>query len=460
MFTKANMNPDHLLDKPDVSDLIIIRSGTIAPSILLLLFFTIKFIPFPVIKSIGFAPENIIIMLMGIYLLFHFTKVILLKRKIIVVLFLIAAYFVLKSLFDFLHGEQAKIPLDSIRMILSMLFLIVVCTTERRFLFAIKIFVVLTVINVLFGMLVYLIGEPFISVRQWFVASNTTSIAAKVVIIGKGSQLSGIGMPPHAFGYLMAATPILCASLFLAERKNIWLLCLLVCFVGLLLNAERSAFLMNVVVFAVFILQQRNRLFLLCIFVLCTGITFGAQYIIRSASVDSASNQEASFTYGDMSNRIGKTNINEAMERIKFQMNGIRTVLKHPFSGATNRDYTEEVLAGKVAVITDRRLNTTMAPHNNYVNAGIEIGIWGWLIFILLFIQIKHMLKYDSGYANMGISKAAVDFGIKLSVVAVFGNALFHNPGIFSADFATCTILSFLMALYTFEPDKKNSFKV
>lgn len=419
--------------------------------LLLILFLFIKFVPFPVIKSIGFAPENFVVVLMGIYLWFNFSRVAALKGRIVAVLVLMTLFFVLEYLFDFLQGEPFRIPVASLRMVLSMMFIVIVCTTERRLLFAIKLFLVMMVVSVVFGTLLYLFGEPFSSVRAWFVQSTSTA----TTFIGKGSQLTGIGVQPHVFSYFLAVTPILCYSLFLSERKNIWILYLLILCVGLLLNAERAPLLFNIIVFAVAFWRQRNRLLLLSVLVLSASVVFGAQHLIGNVSSGGSPQRAAVLVTGNLAERMKKSSINEVIDRIKWQMYGIRTVLKHPFSGATKRDYSEAVYEGRVAYISASRSDKTLEPHNHYVNAGIKGGIWGWLILVLLFFQIRAMLKYDFGYTNTGGPIAAVALGIKLSVVAVLGNAVFHNAGIFDAEFATCTILAFLMALYTITSGKK-----
>ena len=58
------------------------------------------------------------------------------------------------------------------------------------------------------------------------------------------------------------------------------------------------------------------------------------------------------------------------------------------------------------------------------------------------------MLKTNTSIFVSDQPLVVLALGVKLSVVATMGNALFHNAGLFSGELASITTLAFLMALH------------
>jgi hypothetical protein len=416
----------------------------IIPFLLILVLLFFKFIPFPVISTIGFAPENFIFLLLGFSLVFCVRTLVQSKGSFLIIL-LLFLYYSLEFAINLVQGDLGIVFISQIKSILMILAIAAFCSNEKYIVSVIKVFVVLATFSVVFGMLVYFVGEPFISLRQWFTATVST---AETIFIGKGSQLTGLYCIPHIFGYVMAAVPILCFTLFIAEKEFLWMGCLLICSIGLLLNAERSALLMNIVVFALVFWRQKNRFLLLVSLVLCVIAVLLTQHVFVSRSQNIVHQQEASYRSGSLSDRMKTTTSDEVIDRIKWQIHGIRTVLKHPLTGGTQTDYAHEVYAGKMGALSQRQIEKTLASHNHYVNVGLKAGILGWIILAILLWRIAVMLRVDVASFAGKQPLATIALGVKLSVVATLGNAVFHNNGLLSSEFASSTVLAFLMAIY------------
>ncbi|WP_028319406.1 O-antigen ligase family protein [Desulfobulbus elongatus] len=416
----------------------------IIPFLLILAILFFKFISFPVINTFGFAPENFLFLLLGFILIFFVRTLVQLKGSFLIII-LFFLFYSLEFIINLLQGDHGIGFIPQIKSIFMIIGIATFCSNEQNIVSAIKFFVVLATFSVVFGLLVYFIGEPFISIRQWFTASSST---AETIFIGKGSQLTGLYCVPHVFGYMMAAVPILCFTLFLAEKRFFWMGCLLVCSIGLLLNAERSALLMNIVVFGLVFWRQKNRFLLLPSLVLCVIAVLLIQHVFVSRSQNVVHLQEASYRSGSLSDRMKKTTSDEVVDRIKWQLHGIRAVLKHPLTGATQSEYAHEVYAEKMDTPSQRQVESALASHNHYVNVGLKTGIWGWMILAILLWRIAVMLRSDMAPFSEKQSLATIALGVKLSVIATMGNAVFHNNGLFSSEFASSTVLAFLMAIY------------
>ena len=416
----------------------------IVPFLLILFVLFFKFIPFPVINMFGFAPENFIFLLILLCLVFCM-KIVISSRIDLLTILLLLSFYALEFTINLFQSEPLALIFPQMKSILMILIIASFCNNERRFVLSVKFFVTMVTVSVIFGLMVYFIGEPFITIREWFTAGASTS---ETISIGKGSQLTGLYSVPHIFGYMMAGAPILCLALFFAEKRFIWLLFLLICSIGLLLNAERSAFMMNVIVFGLVLRREKNRFLLFVSLLLCVIVVLLIQHVFVYRSQNMVHLREASYRSGSLNDRMKSTTLDEAVDRIKWQFHGIRTVLKHPLTGGTLADYAHEVYADRMHTPSQRQIENTLASHNHYVNVGLKAGVWGWMVLAILLWRIAVMLRVDVAPLAEKQPLAKIALGVKLSVVATMGNAIFHNAGLFSPEFASSTVLAFLMALY------------
>lgn len=423
------------------------RNNKKLPLMLILTVLFFKFIPIPPLGGLGVAPENFVYLFTFFYFLINIADLKYLNRKIYVVIMLLLIFFFFEFTFNLFQGESIRTVVSKLKLVFFMLFVTTFCATEKCIIKVLKFFVILSLLSVIFGFLVYFIGEPFTSIRQWLTAGQSTS---ETIIIRKGSQLTGIYCVPHVFGYLMAVLPVICLSLFMAEKKFIWGVGLFVASIGLLLNAERSALLLTTLIIGIIIWRQKQRIILFVTLFLCVFLTIIFQNWFMSAHATNSFREEASYRTGSLAERMKSSSVEEFIDRIKWQLHGVRTVLKHPFIGATQKDYAREVYSDNRNMIgvSSRQIKTVLAPHNHYVNVGIKAGIWGWLILAALFWQIGSVIKSDFRRMGMKDNIVTIVLGLKLSVIAVLGNAVFHNAGIFSAEFASTTVLALLLALY------------
>ena len=434
------------------NNIVFYKKQRIFPFILVLSVFFIKFVPFPMITFLGFAPENFIFLLLAIYLFLN-SSIIFESKSILFIISLFSVFYLLELFFDILQNEPSISIAPQVRSILLIFSVAFFCSNKERFILSLKFFVSLIVFSVVFGAFVYFIGEPFISIREWFTRSASTYESA---FIGRGSQLTGLYGLPHIFGYVMAGAPILCFTLFLAVRRFVWLVFLLISSVGLLLNAERSALLMNVIVFSIILWRQRNRFLLFIALSLCVIIIAIFQHIFIPASIDTedtyntniSGQYRTSYRAGSLNDRLNTTTTGEVFDRIKWQLYGIKAVFKHPLIGVTQSQYAHEVYSDSLSAPNQKQIERTLSPHNHYVNVGLKAGIWGWIILSALLWRIVIMLKTNTSIFVSDQPLVVLALGVKLSVVATMGNALFHNAGLFSGELASITTLAFLMALH------------
>jgi len=124
---------------------------------------------------------------------------------------LVAVLFATSHILSLVRGEHVVNVISDIRTVLYVMFIVVFLGSNRnRLIKLLKLFVILTVVSVIFGMLVYFVGEPFASIRYWLGKSQSYNWD---IFVGKGTQLSGMYCPPHIFGYMMGVVPVLCFAL-------------------------------------------------------------------------------------------------------------------------------------------------------------------------------------------------------------------------------------------------------
>jgi hypothetical protein len=420
----------------------------------LLLFFTVFlfFVPIPKLPLIGFAPMNLIFPIIALFILVGLKKIALVEPKMLLVLALLLFYYSLDQVLIYYKGHNVGDFMRHGRIILYMFFLHFVCVSEKKLLMVLKFFLIMGAVSTAFGMLVYFIGEPFASIRMWL----SQSTAANTFIV-KGSQLTGLQGPPHDFGYFLAAAPMLSFSCYLLERKRIWLAFFVLFIVGLFLNAERSALVMNIVAFTLFGLGDAKKRIPVLAMVFCGVILLSvAQWMAVGLAPKGADTGDGagSLRHGNLAKRMSELSVGEAYDRVFWQWYGVKTVLKHPLTGATKADYIRTVHGLPPNQKNLRRYLNTPFSHNHYVNIGIHIGVLGWLLLLgVLYgvIRFHRETRYSlPDYAEI----ASFRRGIKLALIAVMGNAFFHNAGLFTGQLTTCSVVALYFSLKSIYPDK------
>jgi len=406
----------------------------------------IQFFAIPVIPGIGLAPENFVFLVVVLIYGTRLARLAFGGGRVSTVVLLLATFGVLAWIAGFLRGEPLGNPGRHFRAAIYMLMLVEVCSHAARRQQIMKLLVLVGVVQVIFGSLVYFVGEPFASIRDWMLSSAQSG----ETVIGKGSQIASTYGDPHLFAYLLTGLPFVAIHLFLREKKLHWLLALLALLLGLFLNAERSAaaaFLAGMV-YLLFRSPQRARnltvLAILCVAFLAMKQIIGS----RTPSGTSGMESTVAYSHGTLSDRFGGTNLAEIADRIMYQVHGIESVLKHPIAGPTQRQYAREVVGGD-AIVSSAVTAAVLAPHNHYIDAGVAAGVVGWLMMAWCLWALWKAQRTVRAAVRARLPELRVEaLCISVGLAAVMGNAVFHNAGIFSPEIATTSIAGLLLAQY------------
>lgn len=407
----------------------------------------IQFFPLPVLPGVNLAPENFVFLLALLLCGRRLSRLAFYGGWVSVVVLALVLFGMLDWAHEFLRGGVVGNPGRHLRAVIYILLLADVCShpVSRRQI--VKLLVVVGVVQVVFGSLVYFVGQPFASIRDWMLHTSDTGEQ----LIGEGSQIAGLYGAPHVFSYLLASFPFLAIGLYLQEKKLVWLVALVVLVLGLFLNAERSSaavFFMGVLYLLMTTRQRARTVTLLAVLALAF---VGMQQLIgsRVPSTGPGGAAQVAFTHGTLADRFGGTRLDELVDRIMYQVHGISSVLEHPVIGPTQREYAREVIGEGGVLFSDEVAAEVLAPHNHYINAGVRAGVPGWL---LLLACLWSLWKAERG-VSIAVIRTHPDLRIpwlcfSMGVLAVMGNAVFHNAGIFTPELATSTMAGLLLALW------------
>lgn len=417
---------------------------------LLLCLIVIKFINIPRVGGMPVAPINFFIMISMLFILLNLKELFYINIKIysfflLLIIYLFIKLFIELAFQDFTGNLMGNLGIP-LRTIIIMITWILVCNTTDKAILFVKIFLIMAAVSTVFGVLVYFYGEPFTSLRLFL---NKTHASAGEIVISKGSNLAGFRGLPHIWGYMLAGVPIITAALYFYEKKLRWLLMLFVFIIGLFLNAERSALLMNMIVFLWWFVLDKQRvilkIFIFAIFI--SGLLAVPSLLKITGLSDTGIDSTGSIQQGTLNDRMSGTTIQHAIDRILWQYYGIKSVLQHPLVGPTHEEYLRNVHSLSQTIKFLTRYSGTPYPHNHYINIGMKIGITAWIIIVLIFIILRKIdVEIMKDWRN-DQKMTSLYTGIKLAIVAVLGNALLHNAGLLSFEFATCSIITMLFSL-------------
>lgn len=406
---------------------------------------TLNFIPFPKLPLIHIAPINTFYYIGLIFLFLYFATILNFDYYVLIILLLLVSYgFVVQCCSLVKTGEFHDLY-DRIRDIEYIFLILIASQKEEQLHTLVNIFIVLSFLSTVFGAMVYFIGGPFISLRSWLVQSMSTGS----IPIGVSSQLTGLYSTPAIFGYVMASAPIVSYGIYQMTHNRWWLAMLLVLLLGLILNAERSALLMNVVVFYLCMRHtNKNPFKIIGFFLLVYCLMTGAVHMVKAFKGKAAHPADGALQHGTMMERLGKGGLDEAVNRIAWQVNGVRTVLRYPLLGATEEQYEATVRAGNPRSAGPAFGESIPYPHNHYLNTGLDAGVLGWAGTAALFLMLRKLhvkaVKKLAKVPNLWPLYASVGLGM----LGAMGNGFFHNAGIFSGELASCTMLAFFLAFH------------
>lgn len=407
----------------------------------------IQFFPLPVVPGVGVAPNNFIFLAAILFCGSRLSRLGFRAGRISAVALFMVAFALLDWAHDFLRGGLIVNPARHFRSVIYLLLIVEVCSYHASRQRVMKLLVWVGVAQVVFGSLVYFVGQPFASIREWMLQSAESG----ETLIGQGSQIASLYGAPHVFSYLLASFPFLAACLYLREKKLVWLAALVVLVLGLFLNAERSSaavFFVGVLYLVMKTPQRARNLTLLGVL----AVAFlGMQQLIgsRAPPVGPGMVSPTAYAHGTLSDRFGDTSFDEVVNRLMYQVHGITSVLKHPAIGPTQVEYAREVVGSGGMVISSAQAEEILAPHNHYINAGVRAGVPGWLALagcLWALWKAQRTVKAATRPAQAALRTEYLCVSVGLA--AVMANAIFHNAGIFTPELATTSMVGLLLALY------------
>lgn len=415
------------------------------PRRLLIALILIKFFPIPKLPILHIAPENFLFLMGFLYIVFSSRA----NRKTTSIISLVLLY-LLFSVLDQIHnlvlGLNVAFPMEYLRAIVLLLMFFNVGMYTKDNLFLIKLLTVVGVMEVVFGSMIYFVGEPFASVRNWMMQSATST---ERISITAGSQLTGLYCLPHVFSYLVASFPMLAVVLYRIEKKKIWLIAFFILLIGLFLNAERSSMGAMFLVYGLWMLKTKGQIKNIVLLAIVGLFVMGLSKIVKDINVKTEAT--ASYAHGNISDRLGETSFDEVADRLMWQLYGAVSVLKHPLVGPSKEDYVREVLGkNENSSLSKSDIDKVPPPHNHYVNMGVRTGVLGWVI-LAFFVRIllttnQKMRKLTAHDTNLSLRH----LGVSLALLAAMMNSIFHNAGIFTPELATIALLGLWLSQVNF----------
>ncbi len=414
---------------------------------LLVVILLLQFFPIPKLPGIGLAPENFVFAFAIFACWSVLTRLGLRSGKVSVVAIALVLFGILDWIHDFLQADMIGNPARHVRQTIVILLVAEGAGRDAARLRLMKLLVVIGVVQVAFGSLVYVFGEPFSTIRDWMLQS---SVSEGDKIIGERSRIAGTYGAPHILAYLLAAFPMLALALYFIERRVRWLVALLVMLAGLFLNAERAAagFLFLGMFYVLWKSGQRVRILsLLAIF---TVLFLGLQQVMDRLLADAPAPgmSVTAFNEGTLTERFGTSTLDEMASRLMYQVYGLASVVKHPLLGPTRAEYAAEVTGLSGTQLTEMVISRVLAPHNHYINVGVRAGIPGWLLLGWTLSALWAIHKMVRAVAPQVPRLRIQHLCIATGLGAAMGNAIFHNAGLFSPEIATSIMVGLLLGLY------------
>jgi hypothetical protein len=411
---------------------------------LLVALILIQFFPIPPLPGLGFAPENLIFLVTTLYMSRRFLRMLARDRRVLQLTLLFLAYAVLRMFHNLVHSISPVLPYEHLRILIFILALAQVCADEIMLRKIIKLLLVIAAVQIVFGLLIYVFGSPFADIRNWMLRVNVYE-----AFISKGSQLAGLYGPPHIFSYMLAAVPVLSVTMYLLERRLVWLGWMLLMLLGLFINAERAA-MAALIVCTLTLVWKTSRALSSILLVLAVGVgVLGVQQVVGYLSAGGDQQYGSALAHGTLGERLGKTSADEVFTRITYALGGVYSVMQHPLVGPSRADYVREALGKDSSeLLISTEVQKTLASHNHYVNIGVNAGVLGWVVGALFFLVLWRMRCISVERCRRNRAAYIRHCGITLALLAALMNAFFHNAGVFSPDLMTCLLIGLLIADY------------
>lgn len=414
---------------------------------MLFLVILLSFVPVPKLSGLYVAPINVALYAFILFALCNLPQVSKVLHKDTTALVLtFMVYVALDSMVGYFRDGVGFSDFDHIRKIILLFAILFATRNEGEYEKLFTMILAMIIINELFGLLDYFFGGPFETIRTWFVADD-----ASAAMLGKGHRIAGFFNSIFSFSYVIAPAPIMIYTKYLTEKRPIWLLALFFSFLAIILNGERSALLMAAVCLVLLILFQsemrvRNAILVLVV----SALSIAAMLPLTRSVSGHLSSDRRTLIYRLQNPQAGE----QVSGRILQQLAGMITIWKKPGLGPTEKDYQKEVHSlfssfssrGSIMRVDRYAGRELPAPHNHYINIGMHAGLPGILVFCLfIYFLIRICLQFNlHTLSNQRFHLYSL--GTNLSLLAVLGNACFHNTGVFFAETTTWCLIGLVCA--------------
>lgn len=273
-----------------------------------------------------------------------------------------------------------------------------------------KFIVFCILVSSIWGVLTYFFEEPFLTLKDLLIENYDPENQKHLIY--QGAPISGLSNSVVLFSYILILLPFLSLYLYKVTKSKLYLFIIIFAVFSLFLNGERSSlgFVIIFLTFAsneVFGRKTTLKLFSLLVFLFLLTITI--EY--SGNSINPLYNRF--FSEG---NYVENETINTRLER---QLLAIESISKSPILGPSYDEY--------YGLLQSKGLYL-FAPHNSFLLIGFQTGLIG-IVFSIVFITYIYK-KRPSNFSNEILNLSYI---IKLMVLALVFNSLFHNAGPFNS---------------------------
>ena len=271
----------------------------------------------------------------------------------------------------------------------------------------------------LFGLLVFVFGEPFASIRM-----TLGGYSEGFIYYGKGDPIPGLDPTVFMYAYPVVILPIVSLASFSIKRNNLYLYSFVFSLLIVVLNSER-------IVFGAVFLMVLTLLFKLKIKIKLGTIILGTLLFLLVFNSFSENLLSESSGYS----RVVSSN-NDIANRFFKMHTAIETVLNCPLTGGTAQDYINRTYRGYGF--------SPSSVHNTYIAIARNSGVLGFMLFLIAFFFIFRLIRKIK--KQVIFNEKNLFYGYIYSFIAVLLVGFFHNAGLFTREPFTWILLGFIIS--------------
>jgi len=195
-------------------------------------------IPVGVIPGTIVAPINYLMVILLIRLLLSI-KIISnrLSRDLFIILICYFIYFILSSYFSYLkNGYYLEIYKNYRFFIIVPFFLLI--DNKKTLFFLLKFTTYLILFTGFFGLLIYLYGEPFASIRMIILDPSNKG---DIFYVGRGDRIVGFYNKIFHYAYLISVLPTLLLMFYKISNKKKYIFLIIFSYLIIIFNGERAS---------------------------------------------------------------------------------------------------------------------------------------------------------------------------------------------------------------------------